>query len=296
MSVYHRYWQYKQLLYMHQYGSWNNNGYNNYVGGVCFGGCPLNSFCQFGFCECQPGFERRYGRCWRSTDDWRQARITDPFVVCGANSDCQRMDMNLICNTNKTIQQGGRCECREDMRWNERESECQLYLDVDCSSVTYDTKPSAVVLEAVNATLEKINSTTTEAPTTTTLSTTLSTTESSTSVSTEASSESSSVADGNSTSESTTMTTTTTTIDPKALEENQKKINETLSNSLLSSIDPEKASEKDIKEAYCRDVDTFSWEFAQPLRSAQSSAAFIRYQMAALVVPTAVLCAINWLL
>ena len=29
------------------------------------------------------------------------------------------------------------------MRWNERESECQLYLDVDCSSVTYDTKPSA---------------------------------------------------------------------------------------------------------------------------------------------------------
>ncbi len=40
--------------------------------------------------------------------------------------------------------------------------------------------------------------------------------------------------DGNSTSESTT--TTTTTIDPKAVEENQKKINETLSNSLLTSI------------------------------------------------------------
>lgn len=199
--------------------------------------------------------------------------------------------MNLICNTNKTIQQGGRCECREDMSWNKVESECQLYLDVDCSSITYDTKPSPVVLAAVNATLEKVNSTTTEAPTTTT--TTLSTTESSTSVSTEASSESSSVSVGNSTSESTTTTTTTTTIDPKAVEENQKKINETLSNSLLSSIDPEKASEKDIREAYCRDIDTFSWEFAQPLRS---SAAFIRYQMAALVVPTAILCAINWLI
>ena len=37
-----------------------------------------------------------------------------------------------------------------------RGGECQLYLDVDCSSITYDTKPSAVVLEAVNKTLDSL--------------------------------------------------------------------------------------------------------------------------------------------
>ena len=29
-----------------------------------------------------------------------------------------RLDVNLICNTNTTVQQGGNCECRQDMKWN----------------------------------------------------------------------------------------------------------------------------------------------------------------------------------
>ena len=29
-------------------------------------------------------------------------------------------------------------------------------------------------------------------------------------------------------------------------------------------LDPTKASEADLKEAFCRDIDTFSWELAQP--------------------------------
>ena len=49
-----------------------------------------------------------------------------------------------------------RCECRKDMRWNTAAGECQLYLDVDCSKITYDTKPSPVVLAAVNSTLEQV--------------------------------------------------------------------------------------------------------------------------------------------
>ena len=69
------------------------------------------------------------------------------------------VDMNLVCNTNLTTQvsmilislsnyvldlQGtiGKCECRRDMRWNAAEGECQIYLDVDCSKFTYETKPS----------------------------------------------------------------------------------------------------------------------------------------------------------
>ena len=42
--------------------------------------------------------------------------------------------------------------------------------------------------------------------------------------------------------------------------------NVTLENSLLSSIDPNIASQAEITEAFCRDVDSFSWEFAEPKR------------------------------
>ena len=40
----------------------------------------------------------------------------------------------------------------------------------------------------------------------------------------------------------------------------------TLENSLLSSIDPNTASQTEITEAFCRDVDSFSWEFAEAKR------------------------------
>ena len=44
----------------------------------------------------------------------------------------------------QTLCQGtvGKCECRRDMRWNSAEGECQIFLDVDCSRITYDTRPS----------------------------------------------------------------------------------------------------------------------------------------------------------
>ena len=61
------------------------------------------------------------------------------------------MDMNLICNTDVSMPgQPGTCECRRDMRWNADGGECQFYMDVDCSSVTYDTPASAGVLAAVS--------------------------------------------------------------------------------------------------------------------------------------------------
>lgn len=103
-----------------------------------------------------------------------------------------------------------------------RAGECQLYLDVDCSSYTYDTKPSPIILEAVNKTLEKTEG-------------------------------ANNVTD---TSLDTKPENATLSASPNA----------TLSNSLLSSIDPKKASKAEINEAFCRDVDSFSWEFNQPER------------------------------
>ena len=108
-------------------------------------------------------------------------------------------------------------------------------MDVDCSSITYDTKPSPVILEAVNKTLERI-------------------------------------AENNKADTSTAELIGETTVNATDSEKSKSKEtisqnpDEALSNSLLTSLDPKKTSEADLKEAFCRDIDSFSFEFAQPQR------------------------------
>ena len=65
------------------------------------------------------GLEKKFGRCERSWEG-QQGRGADfdPFKTCDENINCQIVDINLVCNTNVTVQQGGKCECRTDMRWN----------------------------------------------------------------------------------------------------------------------------------------------------------------------------------
>jgi len=240
-GVYHRYNQYRYMMMMGGYGYGGYHGYGYHHGHYntqCFGGCPYAAHCEWGFCECNRGYEKRYGRC---EQDWSNQRGRpdnfDPFVECMDSSTCQRMDMNLICNTNLTLQAGGKCECRSDMKWNTQSSECQLYIDVDCSSITYDTKPSPVILEAVNKTLERIaesNKTDTNA--------------------------------AEVIGETTVNATDTDTDNLKSNETISQNPDEALSNSLLTSLDPKKTSEADIKEAFCRDIDSFSFEFAEPQR------------------------------
>jgi len=234
-GVYHRYNQYRMMMMMHGGHHGYNNGYYNsyYSNNRCYGGCPYAAHCEWGFCECNRGLEKRYGRCEQSwgNQQGRPANF-DPFVECMDSTSCQRMDMNLVCNTNVTIQTGGKCACRKDMRWNTQASECQLYIDVDCSSITYDTKPSPVILEAVNKTLDKIA----EANKTETASVEIAT---------------------DSPLNGTDNATISMTPD------------ETLANSLLSSIDVNKTSDAELKEAFCRDVDSFSFEFAQPQKQQQ---------------------------
>ena len=99
---------------------------------------------------------------------------------------------------------------------------------MDCSAVTYDTKPDPVILEAVNKTLEK-------------------------------------VAEANKTHE---------VVDQDANQDGNATVvspEEALSNSLLSSIDVTKddVTQSQLTEAYCRDVDSFSWEFGAPKNQQQ---------------------------
>ena len=84
----------------------------------------------------------------------------------------------------------------------------QLFLDVDCSSITYESQPSQTILNAV----EKAKAEISEEP-----------------------------------SEVGTLDRT-------------ESANETLANSLLTRIDPKNATADEIKEAFCRDIDSFSFE------------------------------------
>ena len=94
-------------------------------------------------------------------------------------------------------------------------------MDVDCSSITYDTKPSTIVLEAANKTLNKIQEAHVNVKEVTSV-------------------------DLDSTNSSAPFS-----VSP----------DQALTNSLLSSIDVNKTTAAELKEAYCRDVDSFSWEF-----------------------------------
>merc|ERR1719350_2429706 len=132
-STYHRYNMYRQMMFMnnpHMYG-YNAGYYNNYYNrNICRDGCPMNAHCEWGFCECNAGSTRRNGQCMDSVQASKlPARPKDfnPFITCGETGECQKLDMNLICNKNLTVQgDTGKCECRQDMRWNEQSGECQV--------------------------------------------------------------------------------------------------------------------------------------------------------------------------
>merc|ERR1719495_1691007 len=82
-----------------------------------------------------------------------------PFRDCTSTTTCAAIDMNLICNTNLTMGGQGKCQCRTNMRWNTEAGECQIYMDVDCTDITYDTPPSPTILEAVEKAKQRLNAT-----------------------------------------------------------------------------------------------------------------------------------------
>ena len=92
----------------------------------------------------------------------------------------------------------------------ETTGECELYLDVDCSSLSYDSRPSPTVLNAVEDLKRQQQ-----------------------------------------------LSTTSVQQDFGRTESYQ----ESLATSLLSRLDSKSISEAELTEAFCRDVDSFSFEF-----------------------------------
>ena len=116
MGVYHRYIQYRILM-----GSLGHNHYyysHNYHSNHCQYGCPTNSYCEWGFCECSAGFEKRFGQC---VADWGSARPKKEHdfnsgltLSCSEHSECQQYDLNMFCDQEVSP---ARCQCKTDMKW-----------------------------------------------------------------------------------------------------------------------------------------------------------------------------------
>jgi len=113
-------------------------------------------------------------------------------------------------------------------------------LDVDCSKITYDTPPDPLILKAVEITIARVNQTEENAGATNIL-----------------------VAGNETDSAVKNETLAAAEAEKAAAAAEAKSIDRaaTLDNSLLESIDPKKASQAQITEAYCRDVDSLSFEF-----------------------------------
>ena len=62
--------------------------------------------------------------------------LTTSIWSAGMSSSCYTLTVLL----QRTHSNGtGSCVCRRDMRWNPLALECQLFLDLDCSSFTYSS-------------------------------------------------------------------------------------------------------------------------------------------------------------
>ena len=97
-------------------------------------------------------FCSRYGQCWKSLDafdarqsDWdrRQGKSFNPHESCSGHQECQNIDMNMICHTEKQT-----CQCRQDMKWNDETLECQIFMDVDCSDQVGGDGPKVMSLSS----------------------------------------------------------------------------------------------------------------------------------------------------
>ena len=152
IESFHRYKQYKALMKYKKHGR-----YGDYSGrGLyyprhyhhCYGGCYGGSYCDFGICRCYEGSFAIHGSCWNSWNDYATTKQADsnsfvkydPFLSCSSNQTCQEIGMNLICSDKSE-----KCECREDMKWNSDDLECQIYIDVDCSIFGENTDPKSLM-------------------------------------------------------------------------------------------------------------------------------------------------------
>ena len=106
----------------------------------CASGCPENTTCEWGLCQCEdPEMVQIWGECVLPDDEnllHRNGTLSEEQIVgvsCLEDSDCQAIkmtktkneffvqaeDVNALCVNSE-------CKCRQEMQWNRVALECQV--------------------------------------------------------------------------------------------------------------------------------------------------------------------------
>jgi len=126
----------------------------------CAEPCPAGAHCAWGICFCdsditvetlEVGVNEEASNANHSAEfhpvggiclEERENRTFSPRMKldveafpCNETSECQDRDINFVCLESV-------CVCRDNMRYDEQNSKCSVYLEVDCSSYTIDTPVS----------------------------------------------------------------------------------------------------------------------------------------------------------
>ena len=161
----------------------------------CMFGCPANSFCQFGFCECNPGLTKSmviyisfvllhlsttldslFSGCLLP----RQSKTTSKSLRLPAFPGL-RLHLHLHGHRHEPHLQHqphhrgpGQVPVQDQHEVEHRGrgmpgwflilARCyhpplKIYMDVDCSDITYDTPPSPTILKAVEKAKQRLNAT-----------------------------------------------------------------------------------------------------------------------------------------
>merc|ERR1712172_453808 len=112
---------------------------DNYQRNQCYSGCPANTTCEWGICQCEdPDMVQLWGECVPPDVVKRNGTLSEEEIegrACSSDSFCQEGDINALCFQGEEGEEGV-CQCRQEMQWNRAALECQVYIDADCSDVS----------------------------------------------------------------------------------------------------------------------------------------------------------------
>jgi len=155
ISVYHRYRKYLELRDIwdiaqglgEEGDSLSSYYIDNYHRNRCSSGCPANTTCEWGICQCEdPHMVQIWGECVPPDVVERNETLLELEIegkACSSHSYCQEMDINALCFRAERRQgvgwyyeEGGEgvCKCRHEMQWNKAAFECQVYIDANCKT------------------------------------------------------------------------------------------------------------------------------------------------------------------